>query len=1079
MISWALLFLVAGTQPADALQSHRNLGKAYYEQGEYGLAVEELEKVLSFEGARGRDYFNAGMAYLQNEQEDRALAAFETARQMEPGLVEVDFGLGVLQKRAQRYPLALQSFTKVAERDPDDPCTWYNIGSVSFSMHHIDEAEVAFRRVLALGHARAQNFYVSALFRVASLLARRGDRDEAQKLFSEFEALREDTPSVSLTPTALENGRYGRVEAPSSPEPVPAEAPTVTLSELEEVPVTACDREPSLALGDYDDDGRTDVFVGSPCGASHLFRNLGDGKLEDITAARGLTSSRNVTGALFIDSENSGAPALFTSGVAGHRFFRNENGSFQDATESAGLSSVPPSASAILLDYDDDGQIDVLLARSSIEGAPLTLLRNDGDGTFRAVEAGLSSLAIVPRGLAAADFDQDGFVDVFVVARTGAKVLNNEGGASFSIHEVAGARTPQGRLPARVETSDLDHDGWIDAVALDETGLAVFWNRRGRLEGAASPGPSVSVRNEERWLVPMEIPGGGARSYLVRDEGGGFLRLFHQGERRMASAKVELPPGTAGLGVAADLDGRGAVLVAGKDGRLRILGPRPEDEAGTHFLRVVLRGKKSNRQGVGAVVELKAGRFYRREVYPGRAIALDIGDRERLDVVRITWTHGVIQNLVDVGGGRIEVEEDDRQTSSCPFLYIWDGERFRFLTDVVGRAPVGETNPDGSEVTPNPDDYVRLPPAEMKAKDGRLVFQLTEELRETAYIDAVKLIAVDHPLGVSLYADEKFSTPPFEPFRLYPVRNRMEPVEARNDEGADLLPRLRVGDGEYVAISRHRVPGFASEHALILSPPPIAGESSLWLFLRGWVYWPSSSSMKAVSTNGSFIPSPPSLQVKDREGRWVTVVGDIGLPSGIDRTLVVDLSGVFLSKDQRLRIASNLAVFWDEAFFASSPPDAGLEPRVLEPTSADLHYRGFSVVERGDPNEPEHYDYDRLLPAAPWNAARGLYTRYGDVTTLVSGGEGRPVVMAPGDEMTLAFDLQALPPPAERLERDYFLHVTGWAKDQDPNTRFSETVEPLPGPGGSKGSARVDLVRRVPALVVPLASPGSGRETSR
>ncbi len=271
----ALLVLLAALAPADTLQSHRNLGKAYYEQGEYSLAVEELEKVLSLDGARGRDYFNAGMAYLQNQEEERALAAFETARQMEPGLVEVDFGLGVLQKRAQRFPLALQSFSRVAERDPDDPCVWFNIGSVSFSMRRMDDAEKAFQRVIAMGHARAQNFYVSALFRYASLLSRRGEQDEARKYFAEFASLRDVTPNISLTPTALENGRYGRVEVPMSPEPdriepAPAPAP-VTLTLGRELSVTLCDREPALALGDFDGDGRTDVFVGSPAGRATSF----------------------------------------------------------------------------------------------------------------------------------------------------------------------------------------------------------------------------------------------------------------------------------------------------------------------------------------------------------------------------------------------------------------------------------------------------------------------------------------------------------------------------------------------------------------------------------------------------------------------------------------------------------------------------------------------------------------------------------------------------------------------------------------------------------------------------------------
>ncbi|HEY7699451.1 MAG TPA: tetratricopeptide repeat protein, partial [Vicinamibacteria bacterium] len=193
-----ILLLLALAQPVEDLQRYRNLGKAYYERGEYALAATELEKTIGFDAVSGRDYFDLGMAYLQNQQPDRALAAFTTAGQMEPGLIEVDFGLGILHKRALRYPLALESFEKVAARDPLDPCTWYNVGAVEASMGHREKAEEAFRRVLDLGHERAQNFYVSALFRYATLLAQHGKREEAQKLFTEFERLREKTPNVAL-----------------------------------------------------------------------------------------------------------------------------------------------------------------------------------------------------------------------------------------------------------------------------------------------------------------------------------------------------------------------------------------------------------------------------------------------------------------------------------------------------------------------------------------------------------------------------------------------------------------------------------------------------------------------------------------------------------------------------------------------------------------------------------------------------------------------------------------------------------------------------------------------------------------
>jgi tetratricopeptide (TPR) repeat protein len=993
----SLLLLFVLLQPADDLQRHRNLGKAHYERGEYSLAVSELEQAL----VSGRDHFNLGMAFLQDQQPDRALSAFATASQMEPGLIEVDFGLGVLYKRTLRYPLALESFQKVVDRDPGDPCTWLNIGAVSASMGERERAEEAFRRVLEIGYPRARNFYVSALFRRATLLAQRGEREAAQELFADFEKLRKETPNVALSETALENGRYARVEPPRSPAPPSLEearAPDLATDILE----TGCGNGIGYALGDYDADGRIDVFVTVSCSENRLLRNVGGGEFEDVSQAAGLSGSRGGRGALFLDEENSGAPSLYVFGETGHHYYRSRNGRYQDVSRATGIAAAPAPDIALARDFDNDGQLDLLLAGP---GSRIEVQRNEGDGTF--ARGAVLAPPGPPRAVLAADFDEDGFPELFVVIDSGEALhYRNQAGE---------LRTPpdsvQGRAEAPLELEDFDGDGWLDVLPSDG---AVFWNRQGR---------------------------------------------FHWIDSDKARPEAE----------GSDLDGDGTIekLVAGDDGTLRLLQARTARRPA--FLRITLEGRRTHRQAAGAVLELKAGRFYRKIVYPGYPLTVATGDRERLDVVRITWTNGIIQNLVDVSiGENLLVQEEDRQSSSCPFLYVWDGRGFRFLTDVVGRAPLGEVLPDGSVLTPYPEDTVRIPEGAMREKDGRIVFQITEELREQAYLDSVELLAVDHPRSVAVYANERFSSPPFESFRLYTVPKRMSPEAAVNERQEDILGLLKEADFEYVSeFARDRVPGFAEEHAVGLTPPRLAEGSRLLLFLSGFVYWPSSSSMKALAGNDRLAAEPPRLQVKDPEGEWVTVIDDLGLPSGIDRTLVADLSRAFLSSDRRIRIVTNFAVYWDQAFFAEPAESVEVRTRSLPPIAADLHYRGFSEVVREE-GKPERYDYETLLPQPPWNAASGLYTRYGAVASLISSSDGRLVVMAPGDEATVVFDPSELPPLEGTHQRDYFLHITGWAKDQDPNTRSSRTVEPLPG--DAKDGSDPLRTRSVPAIVPPLSN---------
>lgn len=291
---------------------------------------------------------------------------------------------------------------------------------------------------------------------------------------------------------------------------------------------------------------------------------------------------------------------------------------------------------------------------------------------------------------------------------------------------------------------------------------------------------------------------------------------------------------------------------------------------------------------------------------------------------------------------------------------------------------------------------------------------------------------------------------------------------ARNHREEDVLSLVAHADGRAIEPAPERVPGLAEEHALILCPPDI---SPLRLFLTGWVYWASSSSMRALAANQALGLRPPALQVKDRTGDWVTVIDDLGLPSGIGRTLVADLTGKFLSDDRSVRIVSNLRVCWDQAFFASDDEPAPIQVRSMKIASSDLHYHGFStpLLEKG---RPDSYDYGRLMDEAPWNGVPGRYTRFGEVTELLESADNRLVVMAPGDELTLAFDPAALPPPPSGFRRDFVLHMAGWAKDNDRNTVTGGSVEPLPflgRPADDAGYPKRYQTRALPALIPPLA----------
>src|SRR4029078_7928406 len=134
----------------------------------------------------------------------------------------------------------------------------------------------------------------------------------------------------------------------------------------------------------------------------------------------------------------------------------------------------------------------------------------------------------------------------------------------------------------------------------------------------------------------------------------------------------------------------------------------------------------------------------------------------------------------------------------------------------------------------------------------------------------------------------------------------------------------------------------------------------------------------------------PYLQVKDRAGKWRTVIEDMGIPAGKPKTISVDLTGRFLSASREVRIVTNLCIYWDEIFLiedASKPP-ARLTP--VDAAWAELRFRGFSrVTIHPERKQPESFDYSKVAPASMWNPTPGLYTSDGDVRPLISAVDER------------------------------------------------------------------------------------------
>lgn len=191
---------------------------------------------------------------------------------------------------------------------------------------------------------------------------------------------------------------------------------------------------------------------------------------------------------------------------------------------------------------------------------------------------------------------------------------------------------------------------------------------------------------------------------------------------------------------------------------------------------------------------------------------------------------------------------------------------------------------------------------------------------------------------------------------------------------------------------------------------------------------------------------PPELQVINAQGEWQTVIPDIGYPMGKDKMVVANLTGKFLTAtDRRVRIRTNMQVYWDEIFFSAGLSGAPIKMHDLTMATANLAFRGYSSMYRkGGPFGPHWFDYYAVSGGEKWRDLTGYYTRYGDVLPLLKKADDEYIIACGGDEISMTFDAAQLPPLARGWRRDFLIYSEGWVKDGDLNTAYGQSVAPLP-----------------------------------
>lgn len=521
-----------------------------------------------------------------------------------------------------------------------------------------------------------------------------------------------------------------------------------------------------VAIGDYDGDGRPDVFVVSKCDDSRLFRNLGDWRFEDVSAASGIARVDEPDspeapavrpwrqGAVFVDVDNDGDLDLFVTrfGAPNWLFVNRGDGTFAEEAAARGLDLVDASGAAAFADYDRDGWLDVyvqtnmLSAPRSPAGQPDRLYRNKGDGTFIDVteSAGISGDSC-GHSVLWWDFDEDGWPDIHVAndyAVPNRLYRNNRDGTFTDVVDAHFPLTSYYSMGSDV--GDVNNDGRLDLFVpdmmpsmheRDQRGMAAsrainrenvegsprapqymrnalllatgtpHFREAAWLAGVAATDWTWSVRFEdldEDGRVDLHVTNGMRREYhnadilqrILGSENLSAQRLLMRDSAPMAepnfafrnagglgfedvSAAWGLGQSGVSFGAAfGDLDGDGDLdLVFGN----HEAGPtvlRNDNDTG-HRLTISLRGARSNRLGVGAVVraespvgtqarQLGGMRGYLSGSEP--IVHFGLGPDASVRRLLVTWPSGYIQELRDVAADRhlVITEPADAAPSQTP-----------------------------------------------------------------------------------------------------------------------------------------------------------------------------------------------------------------------------------------------------------------------------------------------------------------------------------------------------------------------------------------------------------------------------
>lgn len=998
-------FNKAAALDPSSLDARHNLAAALLRAGRPEDALRETGEILKRDPTSASALYLAGCAQLRQGRAEPALKLFQQVKEMDRTINPVSYQLGRAHQLLGQFEEARKQFEEVIEFDPGHPAAHYSLSQVLQRLNRAEEATRAIERhqqILAARTDPSNDAYVVekcvyTAARAPFILEQPDAKGIAVRFFDATAQALGPAASHYRAPLALldtqQQGTQDLFVRDAEGFRLLSQAKGVFTPRGPSLPAPSTLVYRQALVGDLDNDRYEDVIVLGEK-SSHVFRFATNAQVRETTAFIGLKDLTGSSG-LLADLDFTGKLDLlsFTPADRSPRVHRNLGNYFT----TRGVTSGPPAtlqgiAHPVLDDWNNDDLPDLWLVRD--QAPPQLLLKQRGGGYLPT-----NAIPDLPHavGLMSADFNNDLHSDLLLLS---GKDINLWDGTTLKRTVIAAGLQGLTHLGA----FDYDNDGWLDIAAWGR-GLRV-WRNLGQ-QGFKEMTSEAGLSSAGGWSV----------------------------------AEVKF----------ADLDGDGDTdaVAALSEGGLKLL----RNEGGNANLQLKLRllGNRSNASGLGHRVELIAGGLRVARFIRELPVEIGVGQHKMLETLTVKWSD-LAPPIVDVAvtaSTVLPIVELQSPTGSCPYLYAWDGSRFRFVTDLLGAAPVGLPVADGRYIQADTSEWVWIgDSSQFQPKNGDYVLQITEELREVLYLDQALLAVVDHQPGTEVHPSNKLMPgPPFPAAELVTVGKRRPLLGASRLSGENITSALAENDGKVVSPEKLRGPqlrGMAEPFGMELDFGELPPGKPWVLAMTGWLRFGGGMANMSASRHEDF-PFPfPTLEA-EVSGIWKPVDVTVGAPAGKTKSILVDLENKLPPGTRKLRLTMAFELHWDRIALFEKMASAETRITRVNPHSTDLHWRGYSEFEDRPWFEPLTPDYRRVKSQPDWRLSiTGWCTRYGEVDRLVSARDDALVVMNGGDELTLRFSTAHIPPGAPGTQRNFFLFTDGWDKDADYHVKRGQTVDPLP-----------------------------------